>query len=212
MDDLKRKMKEDADEFERKFEGDEENEIFIKRYAIYKPGISDTQFTHLNEILPELPESYTKCLKKYNIFDITLGYFDLTPVSGGSANIVESLIRAQSVEESFLPRAMLDPLDLYWIGYNEGNTVYVAGKNSPSYLEGEIVFIFECILDAEGKLCENYQSLLAKDFEQFLIIAGNLNEVHRLDYESDLAKKEMLERLKALDVDEKYHETWLEYL
>ena len=203
MDDLKRKMKEDADDYE--------SDVHKKRFLIYNDGISDTQLTHLNEILPELPESYTKCLKKYTIFDVDVGYFDLTPISWDTDSIVDSLIKAQSVEESFLPRLILDPLDLYWIGNNNNDTIYVAGKNSP-YAEGEIVAIHEFILDAEEKDYESYKSLLAKDFEQFLIIAGNLNEVHRLNLDSDLAKAEMLQRLKALNVDEKYHDGWMEYL
>ena len=203
--DLKNKMKIDS----KVFEGDE---LFIKGYAIFRPGISEVQFNHLNEILPELPESYTECLKRYNVLGVTVGYFSLSPISWDSDSIVDSLIKAQSVEESFLPRAILDPLDLYWIGYNEGNTIYVAGKNSPSYLEGEIVVIFEYNLDAEGKICENYRLPLAKDFEQFLVIAGNLNEVHRLNAEPEISKIEMLQRLNTLNVDEKYHEFWLAYL
>ncbi len=87
----------------------------------------------------------------------------------------------------------------------------LAGKNS-AYADGEIVAIHEFILGAQEKDYESYRLLLAKDFEQFLIIAGNLNEAHCLNLDSDLAKAEMLQRLKALNVDEKYHETWLEYL
>lgn len=203
MDDLKRKMKEDADEFS--------DALYTKGFLIYHDGITDVQLSHLHEILPGLPESYIACLQGYNIFDVAVGYFDLTPVSGGATNIVDSLVKAQSEEESFLPRAILDPLGLYWIGNNNNDTIYVAGKNSP-YEEGEIVAIHEFIFDAQEKDYENYRLLLAKDFEQFLIIAGNLNEVHRLNLDSDLAKVEMLQRLKALNVDEKYHDGWMEYL
>lgn len=163
------------------------------------------------EKISYFPKSYIVCLKKYNIFNVDVGYFDLTPLSSGSANIIESLIRAQSPEESFLPRKILDPLDLYWIGNNNNDTIYVAGKNSP-YEEGEIIDIHEFIFNAEEKDYDNYIMPLATNFEQFLIIAGNLNDIHCLTKDPDLRKTEMLKRLKALNVDEKYHLSWLAYL
>jgi hypothetical protein len=209
IEDLKCYLLDKTNEFERKFG---EDETFTKSNAIYKAGISDTQLTHLHEFLPELPENYTECLKKYNIFGVAVGYFSISPINWDSDSTVDSLIKAQSVEESFLSRAILDPLDFYWIGNNNDYTVYVAGKNSPCYLEGEIIAIHEFIFNAAVKDYESYRLLLAKDFEQFLVIAGNLNEVHRLNCESDSGKAEMLQRLKALNVDEKYHDGWMEYL
>ena len=203
IDDLKIKMKQDADEFS--------EEIYKKGFLIYRDGISDTQFSHLHDVLPELPETYTECLKKYNVLGVSVGYFSISPISWDSDSIVDSLIKAQSPEESFLPRTILDPLGLYWIGNNNNDTIYVAGKNSP-YEEGEIIAIHEFILNAEEKDFDDYRMPLAKDFEQFLVIAGNLNEVHRLNAEPEISKAEMLRRLRVLEVDEKYHESWLAYL
>lgn len=197
-------MKEDANDFN--------DDIVIKRFAIYKSGISDIQASKLSKKFPTFPNQYKESLLQYNIFDVDVGYFDLTPVSYDVDNIVDSLIMAQDPEHSFLPRKILDPLDLYWIGNNNNDTVYVAGKNSP-YSEDEIIAIHEFILDAEEKDYDRYKLLLAKNFEQFLIIAGNLNEVHRENIEDGEKRiKEMESRLNLLNVDQKYHESWFEYL
>jgi hypothetical protein len=160
-----------------------------------------------------LPASCLEVIKRYQVFNKIIGYFSISPINWDTDNIVDSLIRAQSTEESFLPRTLLDPLDLYWIGNNNNDTIYVAGGNSPCYKESEIVAIHEFILSAKAEEDPaNYRLLLAKNFEQFLIIAGNLNDVHRMQLEPEQGKLEMETRLKTLEVAEKYHEAWFEYL
>ncbi|CAO4836073.1 MAG: hypothetical protein FADNKDHG_01598 [Holosporales bacterium] len=159
-----------------------------------------------------LPESYLFVIRKYNCMNKVIGYFSISPINYDVDNIVDSLIMAQDPEHSFLPRSILDPFDLYWIGNNNNDTIYVAGKNSPKYQEGEIVDIHEFILDAQEKDYDDYMMPMAKDFEQFLILAGNLNQVHREFKDETEAKNEMKRRLNLLNVDQKYHDAWYAYL
>ncbi|CAO5682710.1 MAG: hypothetical protein HEEMFOPI_01760 [Holosporales bacterium] len=205
IEELKEYKKNDS----KQYQGDD---IFIKRCAIFRSGINHDQLNALLKTLPFLPKSYTNCLTAYNIFQVCIGYFSISPINYDVDNIVDSLIMAQDPEHSFLPRSILDPLDLYWIGNNNNDTIYVAGKNSPKYQEGEIVDINEFILDAEEKDYDDYMMPMAKDFEQFLILAGNLNEVHREFKDGKGAKTEMERRLHILNVDKKYHDSWFSYI
>ena len=57
------------------------------------------------------------------------------------------------------------------------------------------------------------QDVHHKDFEQFLIVAGNLDQIHTEmqgdDSLYEQKKDEFLGRLRALNVDEKYDRAWL---
>lgn len=204
MNDLLNKMKEDASDYE--------YELQKKRFALYAEGISIEDSNRLVSNIPNFPQSYLDCLKQYNVFGVDIGYFSISPCANNRKNIVDVLIFAQHPEASLVPRDIVDPLDLYCVGDNNNDTIYVAGKNSPRYKEGEVVAIHEFILSAKPEEYERYFLTLAKDFEQFMILAGNLNEVHRFSKDKTEQRIELKKRLDELGIEERYSESWFEYI
>lgn len=203
LEDLKEKMQLEAIDFD--------EDVYKKSFLIVPSRINNDKMKLLQEKLPNLPTSYSKLLHNYNFFEVEVGYFSLSPLTHDLDNIVDSLIKAQTKQDSFLPRSLLDRYDLYWVGTNNNDTIYVAGKNS-KFLEGEVIAIHEFILNAEEKDCEQYILRLAQDFEQFLIIAGNLNEIYRTMENTQDREEELFKCLKLLQVDRKYYDSWAEYL
>lgn len=186
--------------------GIEENPECDLLLIVEKKNYIESRIEEINH----LPQSYLDCLLKYNVFRVCIGYFSISPISYDVDNIIDSLLLAQ--KESFLPHNIIDPLDLYWVGNNNNDTIYVAGKNSPKFKEGEVIAIHEFILKAKPEEYDRYFLTLAKDFEQFMILAGNLNEVHRFSKDRMVQKNELERRLKELGVDERYAECWYEYI
>ena len=100
---------------------------------------------------------------------------------------------------------------LYLVGAQSDYGVFVATNISP-FDEGEIILIDDSIYaDEENE--EQWIFRLSKGFEQFLIVAGNLNQLHRDviadDSKYEEKKAEFLARLKELGVEEKYYPAWL---
>lgn len=167
-----------------------------------------------NSILNKFPSIYSRVANSWNLLDIQVGYFAVSPIGYGVSTIAECLIRAQTTE-SFIPRSTLDKYDFYWVGSSGDFTFYVAGKDS-CFPEDEVWAIDERILqDLEGGDLE-YMYPLAPNFELFLLGAGNLNLTHRKIKNDEalfeIHKKEFLETLSMIGVGEKYHSGWLLFL
>ena len=84
-------------------------------------------------------------------------------------------------------------------------------NGTDKYKNGEILFIEEGLDIYRPQ--ESQIHPLAKDFEQFLIAAGNLSQIQEEinDDNSNWEEKkaEFIERLKILGVGEEYHLAWL---
>ena len=187
------------------------SDIHRQRFIISQPGSSDEKIIHLERLLGEIPDSYKNIIRKYQFNKVDIGYFGISPRSYQTNDTVDSLIKA-NLEDPFLPKDFLEKKGLVWIGSNNDHTVYLATRNS-EFKEGEIILIDEEILiDIEHPRNCDIQ-ILAKDFEQFLIVAGNLNQIHGEINEDDSnwegKKSEFIERLKTLGVSEEYHPAWL---
>lgn len=99
---------------------------------------------------------------------------------------------------------------MYQIGsYNTDLICVTAGTDQ--FTEGEILFVEEGYDIYNPQ--DNQIHPIAKDFEQFLIAAGNLHQVREEIADDNLnheeKKNEFIERLRVLGVDEKYHKAWL---
>lgn len=188
-------------------EGDEF--IFQRTSMMTSPGCSKEEIEKLKKELPDIPDSYTIWVEKVNLNGIDVGYFGVSPFSFNPEGMVANLIEGNKEGVLFWEQAR--EYHLYSIATLDGIGVFVATASSP-YKEGEIIIIDESIY-ADKNNPERWIEKLAKDFEQFLIVAGNLNQIHREIKEDDSnreqKKQEFLACLKTLGVAEEYHAAWL---
>lgn len=172
------------------------------------PGLNENEIKELKVLGSELPVSYINAASKFNLNGIIIGYFLVSPFSYNPKGIVESLKEANG--DPFFPKEFMEKHRMYQVGsYNTDLICVTSGTDQ--FENGEILFVDEGfdIYNPEDSQIHP----LAKDFEQFLIIAGNLNQVQR-EVEEDNSnheakKQEFLERLQKLGFTEKYHNMWL---
>lgn len=181
---------------------------FHKDLLIYTPGCSEDMINKLYMHIPSIPISYTKMIKGIDINGTILGIFSISPISGRNKSIIEKLII--TYEDPFFPKEFMQKHKMYQIGsYN--TDILCVTEGTDQFHEGEILYIDEGydIYNPE----DDQIHPIAKDFEQFLIVAGNLDQIHT-EMQGDDAlyepkKAEFLGRLRALGVDEKYDSAWL---
>lgn len=186
----------------------ETDPIFKRPYLMTSPGCPSTRLSFLLENISNLPKSYMDLLPLYSFNGVVINDFELSPYSFQDSDIVEGLLK--SIEDPFFPKEFMEKHNMHQIGsYNTDIICITSGTDQ--FKEGEILYV------DEGDDIYNPQDsqihVLAKDFEQFLIVAGNLNQIHReiKDDNSNLEEKkdEFIKILKALGVNEKYHQSWL---
>lgn len=173
------------------------------------PGCSKDRIRDLKAHLPGIPDSYIKWVEALNLNGISIGYFEVSPCSLHPEDMVANLI--QGNEDGVMFWDQMRQYHLYSIATLDGYGIFVATTSSP-YKEGEIIIIDEDIYAAKDA-SEKYIYKLAKDFEQFLIVAGNLSQIHseinKDNSNWEVKKAEFIERLKVLGVDEEYYPAWL---
>ena len=183
--------------------------MFKRDFLMTSPGCPTERIEELKGVLPGLPDSYIKWVSRVNLNGISVGYFGISPCSNYKGDMVESLIKGN---EDSMYSPVNELYKLYSIGTRDGFEVSIATKNSPGFQEGEIILIDEEMLSDIHNPRKGDIAKLAKDFEQFLIAAGNLNQIHReiRDDNSNWEEKkqEFIERLKILGVSEEYHSAW----
>ncbi|MBS0272654.1 MAG: SMI1/KNR4 family protein [Proteobacteria bacterium] len=173
------------------------------------PGCSKEEIDILKKTLPGIPDSYTKWVEAVNLNGISVGCFGTSPFSFNPEGMVANLIEGN--EEGVMFWEYTRQYHLYSIVSCSDVGVFVATVSSP-YKEGEIIAIDGSIY-VEKDHPEQCIFRIAKDFEQFLIIAGNLNQLHREINEDNSnygeKEKKFIERLKILGVAEEYHTPWM---
>jgi hypothetical protein len=183
--------------------------IFKRSHLMTSPGCSSEEIERLKKTLTEIPSSYIKVIKDVNLNDISIGYFEVSPSPYHPKGMVENIIEGN--EGDYLFHEYSKQYNLYLVATTPDYGVFVATSASP-FTEGEIILIDESIY-IEEEYPERWISRLAKDFEQFLIVAGNLNQIHR-EIRGDNSnweekKAQFIERLRVLGVSEEYHKAWL---
>lgn len=181
------------------------SEIHRKAFQIYMPGISREGEDKLKAYIGDLPESYLDVAKKYNLLGVCVGMFSLCPRE--RFETLEDSI-TDALNDSFFPKEFMEKYKMYQVGSYNTDLICVT-LGTEHFANGEVLFV------EEGFDIYNPQDSqvlpLAKDFEQFIIVAANLNsgEINE-DYSNyEEKKQEFLERLKKLEIDKKYHEIWL---
>jgi hypothetical protein len=189
---------------------DEKDDVIFQRPCMMtSPGRPKEEIEELKKALPSIPDSYTKWVEAVNLNGIAVGFFDVCPASFCSGGMVANIIEGNRKDVLFWEQ--MQQYHLYSVATIDGYGIFVATSSSP-YKEGEIIAIDEEIYGEENNP-EQWIYKLSKDFEQFLIVAGNVNqirrEVNKDDSNYDEKKKEFLDRLKQLDVAEEYYEAWM---
>jgi hypothetical protein len=186
----------------------ENNPVFKREYMMKSPGCLYEKIIFLKESIPELPQSYINILGLYWVNNIVIDSFDISVRSYDNDNPVDGILDAH--QDPFFPKEFMAKHNMYQIGSYETDLICItSGTNT--FHHGEILYVDEGfdIYDPQDEQIHP----LAKDFEEFLIIAGNLDEVHTEvgsnDSNYEEKKAEFLARLKDLGVDEKYYPTWL---
>ena len=142
---------------------DLKSEIVLK-----SPGISQSDATRLKSALPDLPDSYLKCIQLLDVQGISIGYFRLWPSAARTSALVESLIQINRPEQN--PRSsFFQKSNLYEVAAWEAEPICVASNNSP-HAAGAVFKI--SIVHPSPKV-----ELLANNFETFLLLAGNLDAI-----------------------------------
>ena len=139
------------------------DEIVLK-----SPGLSQSDCTRLIDVLPNLPESYLKCVQMVSVRGVSIGYFRLWPRAAKADDLVESLVKVNSPGKNPL-WGFEQEKGLYEVAAWEAEPVCVAIKNSP-YEEGSVLKI--SISQQTPK-----EFLLANTFETLLLVAANLDAI-----------------------------------
>lgn len=174
------------------------------------PGCPPSKIAELKKALPGIPSSYTEWVERLNLNGISVGYFGVCPSAYNEEGMVANIIAGN--EEGVMCWEYAKKYHLYAIATSSEITMYVATASSP-FKEGEIISIDSDIYTTEDEAEEKKYILpAAKDFEEFLLIAGNLNQINREFKEDSERREELAKRLKALNVSEEYHDAWLNNL
>ena len=173
------------------------------------PGCDQISINYLKQKISNIPDSYTNILRLINVYGVSIGLFNISSYCSRNTDIVDSLL-VSNIEDPFFPKEFMEKHNMFQIGsYNTDQLCVTAG--TAHFKEGEILFV------EEGYDIYNPQDSqihrLAKDFEQFLIVAGNLSqihgEIHKDNSNLEEKKSEFIERLQTLGVSKEYHQAWL---
>lgn len=189
----------------------EDDPIFKRPYLLLSPGYSKTKIEKIKEIFIDFPLSYLRILESYKVNGVIISNFELSPYSFDDEDALEGLIK--SYNDPFFPKEFMEKHKMYQIGtYNTDLICITTGTDQ--FKEGEILFVEEGYDIYNPQ--DNQIHKIAKDFEQFLIIAGNLGQIRGEIKEDEsnweIKKSDFIQRLKLLKVDEDYQKFWMSFL
>ncbi|WP_010299802.1 hypothetical protein [Candidatus Odyssella thessalonicensis] len=186
----------------------ENDPLFKRSYMMLSPGSPTEKLQDLMQMLPQIPESYTDIIKLYSINGLEIAGFNVSPYFNTNPDVVEDLIEAY--EDPFFPKEFMQKHKMYQIG-SWNTDILCITEGTDQFGEGEILYVEEGydIYNPEDSQIHP----LAKDFEQFLIVAGNIEQLHEEMQGEDslypVKEQEFLDCLARLEVDKKYYPAWL---
>jgi len=160
--------------------------------ALEEPGCSAQELMILANALPGLPASYLSILGRLKLDGISIGYFQLAPCARIGTPFVQKLIDGNRPEIMGMAK-QFDRHGVYYVASWEADPIAVA-YNDISFVVGQIVKY------NVGNLMAN-PSVLADGFEQFLLLAGTLDQYREQVIEtgdSDRALREFHSELVPL--------------
>jgi len=188
----------------------EDDPIFKRPYLLLSPGYSKTKIEKIKEILIDFPLSYLQILECYKINGVIISNFELSPYSFDDEDAIDGILK--SYNDPFFPKEFMEKHKIYQIGSYNTNLICIAA-GTYQFKEGEILFIEEGHDIYHPKDSQIHP--IAKDFEQFIIIAGNMDQIQREINEDESnyeeKKDDFIERLRILNVDEMYQKFWFSF-
>ncbi|WP_221274641.1 hypothetical protein [Thaumasiovibrio subtropicus] len=165
---------------------------------------SEEQIAELSRRIPELPLCYIRVVRQVELTGVSIGQFALWPVTYGSGDLLTCLTKAnESCSNPFL--GFYSNNYLVEVACCEANTVCIgsaAGRN-----EGQ-VFLVDISSGPNPVFLK-----LAENFEQFLILAGNLHDISMSYQENENSGLiEFSSRLEKFELDSSSVSTWIRML
>jgi len=162
------------------------------RIVLERPGCSAIEAALIMVKLPSMPNCYIDIVRDVHLDGKSIGYFQLSPGSGNQ--LVDKLVQCNS--ESVTPMAKRFKVDgVYGVASWEADPIGIVFKPIP-FTVGQVVRY------NSGNPQKN-AAVLANDFLQFLLIAGNLDAI-RDKYvdvnDVNAATKEFNECLRLLNI------------
>jgi hypothetical protein len=135
--------------------------------VIDRPGCSQAEIAALVKALPGLPDSYTSVAKAVKLDGVAIGYFQLSPSSRGNG-LADKLVACN--DPSITPMAShYQTHSVYQVASWEADPIAVVHA-STMFNVGQVVKY-----NTGNPVAR--PTVLADDFEQFLLVAGTLDEI-----------------------------------
>lgn len=178
--------------------------VIASEIMLCSPGYSEEQIVELGRVVPELPPSYLNVASQVKLVGVSIGQFALWPVPYGKKDFTTGLTEANKDDSNpFLDFYSTNAL--VEVACLEANKVCLGSVAAQS--EGQ-VFLVD-ISSGPNPVIHK----LADNFEQLLLLAGNLHEIS-MSYENDENSgiNEFASRLKSFGLDSSSISIWNELL
>lgn len=177
--------------------------LIAAEVLISAPGLNQEELDQLIKHFPTLPKSYLDFIKQYDVKQVTIGGYDISPCSNKQQNMATKLLEFNQRDEAI--EALQQKHDLIMIATaNDWEDIYVAGTQS-DYKKGEILMMdHELYWEDEVPIVK-----VAPNYEMFLIVAGNKYQIQLSELSYEESQAEMKRRLDALKLDPEYREYWV---
>lgn len=167
--------------------------------VIERPGCSQATIDKIRDFLPGMPTSYLDVVKAIRVEGIAIGYFELAPTSHKAADLAEKLLD-WNANAGLHSRFEED--GVYEVASWEADPICAVYRNGDNDI-GELVMY------NVGNPIEP-ANVLANDYLQFLLLAGNLDAVRAQYADVDESAEAISEFEKCLAklAPAKYTATW----
>jgi hypothetical protein len=135
--------------------------------VIDRPGCSEAEIAALVKALPDLPDSYTSVAKNVKLDGVAIGYFQLSPGCRGNGLVEKLVVSNDPLSTPMASRCQAH--DAYLVASWEADAVAVAHA-ATTFNIGQVVKY-----NIGNPMAR--PTVLADDFEHFLLIAGTLDEI-----------------------------------
>lgn len=139
-----------------------------KRLSITRPGCTPEVIRELRRLFPGLPATYFHIVKAVDLEGVSLGGFELTPFWSPGMSLVQCITLANDVSCCGMARQNAE-YGTYAVAALEADMVSVVFR-ADFFKIGQVVLY-------EHDHPKSQPGVLADSFEQFLLIAGNLDEI-----------------------------------
>lgn len=137
------------------------------RVKINVPGLGADDLARLSAL--NLPPIYECCISMFRLFGVAVGYFSMWPGSIKAGHMVEALLQANASNNPGESEAR--GAGLLVVAQEEANLVCVTTTDGK---DPDVVYILDVMRSPTVE-----QQSIASNFEKFLLLAGNLNDIGR---------------------------------